>query len=84
MIISDYSHIRSVDVIQHHINLKEGRITIAQKLRRLGYVQKEALLKEFKALLQASFIYHMEDLKCVSPIVLVSKNNDIDCKPLNN
>ena len=84
LFISDYSHIRGVDVIQHHINLKEGRIPIAQKLRRLGYVQKEALLKEFKALLQASFIYHMEDLKCVSPIVLVSKKNDIDFKPLNN
>ena len=26
----------------------------------------------------------MEDLKCVSPIVLVSKKNAIDFKPLNN
>ena len=35
-------------------------------------------------MLQVSFIYHIEDLKCVSPIVLVSKKNDIDFKPLNN
>ena len=41
-------------------------------------------MKEFKALLQASFIYHMGDLKCVSPIVLVSKKNGIDFEPLNN
>ena len=83
LFISDYSHIRGVDVIQHHINLKEGRIPVPQKLRRLGYVQKEALLKEFKALLQASFIYHMEDLKCVSPIVVVPKKNDINFKHFN-
>ena len=38
--ISDYSHVRGVDVIQHHINLKHGTILVAQKLRRLGFVQK--------------------------------------------
>ena len=41
-------------------------------------------MKEFKALLQANFICHMEHLKCVSPIVLVSKENSIDFEPLNN
>ena len=34
--------------------------------------------------MQASFIYHVEDLKFGSPIIVVSKNNDIDFKPLND
>ena len=69
--------------MKHHIKVKEN-VPIAQKLRWLGILQKEDLIKEFKELLHGSFIYHMEDLKCVSPIVLVSKKNDIDFKPLNN
>ena len=83
LFINDYSQIRVVDVIKHHIKLKES-VPITQKLRRLGIVQKEDLIKEFKAKLQASFIYHVEDLKFGSPIIVVSKNNDIDFKPLND
>ena len=61
---NDYSRIRE-EGIKHDI-----------KLQWLGIVQKGELTKEFKALLQSSFIYHVEDLKCVSPIVVVPKNND--------
>ena len=32
----------------------------------------------------ASFIYHIEDLTCVSHIVVVPKKDDIDFKPLND
>ena len=60
LFINDYSQIRGVDVIKHQIKLKEGSEPVAQKLRRLGTVQKEALLKEVKALLRAGFIYPVE------------------------
>ena len=78
LLIYVYSQIKGEDVIQHHIKLKES-IPIGQMLQQSGVVQKEDL----QTLLPESFIYHMEDLKCVSPIVLVSKKNDIDFKPLN-
>ena len=88
LFINDYSQIRGVDVIKHHINLKEGSVPVAQKLRRLGVVQKEALLKEVKALLRAGFIYLVEDSEWVSPVVVVPKKNGkwwvcVDFKPLN-
>ncbi|MCO5596828.1 hypothetical protein L7F22_050898 [Adiantum nelumboides] len=46
LFITDYSMIKEVDVIQHHIDLKLDAKPIAQKLRRLGVVQQEALLSE--------------------------------------
>ena len=68
---------------KYHINLKES-VPISPKLRQLGFIQTPDLIKKPKTLLQESFNYKMEDLKCVSPIVLVSNKNDIDFKPLNN
>ncbi|MCO5594243.1 hypothetical protein L7F22_048270 [Adiantum nelumboides] len=44
LVISDYSMIKGVDVIQHRIDLKLDAKPVAQKLRRLGVVQQEALL----------------------------------------
>ena len=63
--------------------MKES-ITIAQNLQELGILQKEDLIKEFKALLQASCIYDKEVLKCVPHIVVSPKKNDFDFKPLND
>ena len=58
-----------------------------QKLRRLGVVQKEAILKEVKALLRVGFIYLVEDPEWVSPVVVLKKNGKwqvcVDFKPLN-
>ena len=48
---------------------------MAQKLRRLGIVQQEALLTEVKKLLQAGFIYPVEDSEWVSPVVVIPKKN---------
>ncbi|MCO5593275.1 hypothetical protein L7F22_047283 [Adiantum nelumboides] len=46
LFITDYSMIKRVDVIQHHIDLKLDAKPLAQKLRRLGVAQQEALLSE--------------------------------------
>ena len=61
---------------------------VAQKLRRLNVVQQEAMLMELKKLLQARFIYLMEDLEKVSLVVVTPKKNRkwrvcVDYKPLN-
>ena len=61
---------------------------VAQKLRRLGVVQQEALLMEVKKLLQAGFIYLVEDSEWVSRVVVTPKKNGkwqvcVDYKPLN-
>ena len=59
--------------------MKES-VPIAQTLQQSEIVQK----KDLKALLQASFIYDMEYLKCMSPIVVVLKSKDINFQPLND
>ena len=51
-------------------------------------VQQEALLAEVKKLLQAGFIYPVEDLEWVSPVVVTPKKNGkwqicVNYKPLN-
>ena len=60
LLINFYSHTKGEDDIIHHIKLKES-VPIVQMLQQWEVVQKE----DIKALLQESFIYHMEDLKCV-------------------
>ena len=49
--IDNYSQIKGVDLIQHSIKLKEGAKPTAQKLRRLGAIQQDALLAEVNKLL---------------------------------
>ncbi|MCO5558646.1 hypothetical protein L7F22_012232 [Adiantum nelumboides] len=44
--ITEYSMIKGVDVIQHYIDLKPDAKPVAQKLRKLGVVQQEALLSK--------------------------------------
>ena len=61
LFISNYREILGVTVVEHHINLKPNCKPVAQKLRRLGTVQQQALLTEVKKLLQAGFIYPVED-----------------------
>ena len=75
LFISNYREILGVNVVEHHINLKPNCNPVAQKLRRLGIVQQEALLTEVKKLLQAGFIYPVEDLEWVSPVVVTPKKN---------
>ena len=88
LFISDYPKISGVTAVQHQINLKPNMKPVAQKLRRLGKIQQEALLAEVKKLSSAGFIYPVEDLEWVSPVVVTPKKNGkwqicVDYKPLN-
>ena len=68
-----YCEISGVTVLEHQINLKPNQKPVAQKLRRLGRIQQEALLTEVKKLTQAGFIYPVEDSEWVSPVVVIPK-----------
>ncbi|MCO5571585.1 hypothetical protein L7F22_025330 [Adiantum nelumboides] len=75
LFITNYSMIKGVDVIQHHIDLKLDAKPVALKLRRLGVVQQEALLSEVNKLLKAGFTYRVTNFEWVSPVVVTPKKN---------
>ncbi|MCO5587232.1 hypothetical protein L7F22_041179 [Adiantum nelumboides] len=86
--IEGYDQITGVTIMQHHIKLKEGIKPTVQRLRRLGVIQQHALLAEVRKLLNACFIYPVEDSEWVSPVVVTPKKNGkwrvfVDYKPLN-
>ena len=83
-----YCEISRVTMVEHQINLKPNQKPVAQKLQLLGRIPQEALLTKVKKLIQASFIYLVEDLEWVSPVVVTPKKNGkwcicVDYKPLN-
>ncbi|MCO5603155.1 hypothetical protein L7F22_057302 [Adiantum nelumboides] len=63
LFITDYSMIKGVDVIQHHIDLRPDAKLIAQNLRRLGVVQQEALFLSTRASLADVLTYKVKEKK---------------------
>ncbi|MCO5607626.1 hypothetical protein L7F22_061824 [Adiantum nelumboides] len=88
LFIEGYDQITGVTIMQHHIKLKEGSKPTVQRLECLGVIQQDALLVEVRKLLNAGFIYPVEDSEWVSPVVVTPKKNGkrrvcVDYKPLN-
>ena len=76
LFIDGYNNILGVSMVEHRIKLKEGSKPIAQKLRRLGVIQQEALPMEVRKLLEAGFIYPVvAELEWVSSIAMSPKKN---------
>ncbi|MCO5553978.1 hypothetical protein L7F22_007504 [Adiantum nelumboides] len=75
LFIKGYDQITGVTVVQHHIKLKEGSKPTMQQLQCLGVIQQDALLAEVRKLLNAGFIYPVEDSEWVFLVVVIPKKN---------
>lgn len=86
--IISYEEIRGFKGGYFCIKLKDGARTIRQKLQRMGTKQMKALWEEVDKLLKARFIYLVDTIEWVSPVVVTPKKDGrqrvcIDFKPLN-
>ena len=88
LFLKEYYQMQGTTSIVHEIKLKENVKPIAQKLRKLDTIRREALEIEVRKLLQTGFIYPVDDAEWVSPFVIVPKKGNkwrvcVDFHPLN-
>ena len=88
LFVKEYYQMRGATSTMHEIKLKENVKPVAQKLRRLGAIRREALEIEVNKLLKAGFIYPIDDAEWISPVVIVPKKGNkwricVDFCPIN-
>ena len=86
LFITSYEEIRGFKGEELRIELKDGMKPVRQRLRRMGQEQMMALKEEVDKLLKAGFIYPVETVEWVSPVVVTPKKDGrwrvcVDFKP---
>ena len=70
LLANSYSLVCQVTLVEHKIDLKPQSKPMVQRLRQLGVVQADVVKKEVTNVLQAGFIFPVENLEWISHVVV--------------